>query len=284
MSDAYDPTAPEGQPSGGSQYMSKKDVRNILLVIVVLVAGLFPVYKSMERNSEKARCVQNMKAIASALAQYATLNTDRFPSLYEKGPNGEPLTNDKGISPTWASVVSQYMSARQSFLCPSAIAEEAVAVAGMRPAPEQKLKPHPANSELLTYGMYAAYDTFPISQVDNPNSAIIVAETSNMGARDSYDPMPFKDADGKVIGADAFSINWSNSNTVPNADTQSVTRLAFYNVKDGKFDPAGDSRHSSGINALTTGGALVLLKPDSAVFSSQPGMGGRWAVPANLGR
>jgi hypothetical protein len=281
--EAYDPTAPEGASSAGSQYMSKKDVRNILLVIVVMLLALFPIYRMMEKNSEKTRCRQNIQAIFAALSQYATEYDERFPAIYAMGGENEPLLDRKGMPFTWAGVISQYMNKRQSFLCPTAIADEAEAVASMRKdGPEQELKKHPEGSELLTYGMYLAYNAFPITQVENPNNTVVVAETSNMGARGTFDPMPFKDSSGAVVPHDAFSIGWDNSNTAPTNTSTAVTRLAFYNAKGGEFKSDGEARHDIGIHALTASGSLVILKPDSAFYNhTRPG---RWAVPATLGR
>ena len=240
----------------------------------------------MEKNSEKTRCVQNMRAISAAFGQYAAENDDKFPAIYASGAQGEPLLDPKGNAFAWTSVVSQYMNKRASFLCPSATAEEAVIVSTMRKdKPDQKLREHPENTELLTYGMYAAYSTFLISQVENPNVVVMLAETSNLGARDSFDPLPFKDENGRIIPFDAFAIGWDNSNRVPDAKTKAVTRLAFYDVKNGNFTSEGPMRHDAGIHALTTGGGLVLLKPQDALYQQMPGMGaGRWAVPATLGR
>jgi hypothetical protein len=286
VSDAYDPNAVEGDPKRGSQYMTKKDLRNILLVAAVVLIGLIPVYKMMEKNSEKTRCVQNMRAIAAALGQYAAENDDKYPAIYAMGSAGEPLLDPKGIPFAWTSVISQYVNNRSSFLCPSATADEVSTVASMRTdKPEQELKEHPANTELVTYGMYAAYSTFLISQVENPNVVITMAETSNMGARGSFDPLPFKSSEGNVIPFDNFVIGWDNSNQKPDPSTKAVTRLAFYDVKGGDFKSDGDMRHSAGIHALTAGGSLVYLKPDSALYSQRIGVGaGRWSVPATLGR
>ncbi len=286
MSDAYDPNAVDGDVARGSQYMTRKDLRNILLGVGVLVLALIPIYKMMEKNSEKTRCVQNMRAISAALGQYAAENDDKMPAIYAMGSESEPLLDPKGIPFAWASVVSQYMNKRASFLCPSATAEETVTVSTMRKdRTVETLKEHPANTELLTYGMYAAYSTFLISQIENPNVVITIAETSNMGARGSFDPLPYKNPEGQVVPFDAFAIGWNNSHKAPNESTKAVTRLAFYDIENGNFKADGPIRHENGIHALTAGGSLVLLKPDSAIYSQRVGLsGGRWAVPASLGR
>src|ERR1041385_6092855 len=98
------------------------------------------------------------------------------------------MVDSQGQPATWASVVSGYMNRRSNFLCPSATADEAAIVASGRDnAPGQGLKPHPAHTELLTYGFFGAYSTYPISQVENPNQVVIIAETSNLGAHGTYD-------------------------------------------------------------------------------------------------
>ncbi|HSI73395.1 MAG TPA: hypothetical protein VK934_09465 [Fimbriimonas sp.] len=285
MSATFDPTAPEGDRGGRSELASKKDVRNVLIGLAVITIGMYPVYKMMEKNSERARCQANIKAISDALGLYGSVH-DRYPIIYAMDEEQEPIVDARGFpATTWASDISEYMNARASFLCPSAIREEAATIPTGRTAPEQKLKDHPDRTELISYGMYAAYSGFPVALVENPGNTVIVGETSNLGARGSYDPMPFKNS-----VPDVFVIGWDNSNTAPNEQTKSVTRLAFFDA-GGNFTGETAARHdietkdksASGLYALTASGARTVLRPPSATYSTT-GLSGNWRTPANLGR
>ena len=64
---AYDPDEPEGSRSGGSQYVSKKDAKWVLIILVVLGAIFYPVYISLKAQGEKALCSANMQGIFKAM-------------------------------------------------------------------------------------------------------------------------------------------------------------------------------------------------------------------------
>lgn len=283
MSDAYDPTAPEGERSHGSQYISRKDVRVILVILVLVAIVLVPIYRVMERKTWKAVCIQNMRSISTALQAYAAAHDERFPPLYAEGlGGGHPLVFEKQAAVfTWASEISSGMSPRSSFLCPASDPSEAVTTLSERQVDQDDMdeRNRPKDREPLTYGMYAAYSGFPTALVSDPNQTIVIAETSNMGSMGSFDPVKYVNRQGDEVPFDAFSIAWDTGNAAPNAATMSVTRLAFHNVEDDPF-----ARHDHGINALTASGGAVVLKPGAELISRTTAITGKWAVPASLGR
>jgi hypothetical protein len=287
VNDSYDPNAVEGDVNGGSQYLNKRDAKIIAVVLVVLFLGLWPVYNVMAGNSEKARCVNNVKAISSALNQYVEEYDGRYPSLFDDN-EGTPALNKDGVPSNWASAISKYMKDRDSFLCPAAKPQEVTQMLTQRDKdhrPKTDLIEHiPANTELLSYGMYCGYNTFLVSEIENPNRALIIAETSNMGALNSIDPTPYKLPDGKIVPQDGFVIGWNNSNEAPNDDTTSVSRLAFRN-STGDLTKA-ESRHNGGNYGLTVSGSYVPgMMPDSVTIQRMSNrIVGYWSVPASLGR
>lgn len=281
--DAYDPSAPEGDSSGKNQYFSKRDIKMLGIILVVLGIILWPIYQYGKGQSEKSRCTQNVKAIYQALQQYSINHDDRLPPIYRTDVIGgtAPGLGEDGKVYTFASDVAGYMSRRASFTCPSADLSEAVPTE----SPEADLK---INS---TYGMYAPYGGYLSSVIPNPSETLILAETSNHGARGSYNPKPFIDVTGKEVPWDGFVIGWDNSNgkfgrdgssLVPDRGAKAVTRLAFRDSADGHFANSKPSRHDSGIHAISADGQLVLIKPKSANVNIQRSTGlpiGSWEAP-----
>lgn len=267
---AYDPNAVDGDSNRGSSYVSKRDFRIIIVGIVVLTILLIPIYKVLERNSQKARCAQNMAAIANGLGQYAALHDDRFPPLMRTHIGDYPDLGESGMPFTWASDVQEFMNARASFLCPTAQPEEAVITESLKGT---KLP--------VTYGMYAPYSAYLRSMIEDPDQTIIVAETSNFGANGTYDPLPFVDDQGKKVPFDGFAIGLNDENWVGTSASKYVTRLAFPDSEGAKFGSKGPTRHDGGIHAITAAGsASPLLKPDDAVVVKRFGLpGGIWTVP-----
>lgn len=273
MSDSnqpYDPSAPEGAGGGGSAYVSRKDVRIIAVGVVCLSIILFPIYKAMEKNSERARCLQNMKALSAAINEYAALHDDRFPPIMRTQLNGAPDLGNTGLPYTWASDAAEFMSPRSSFLCPSASPDEIVYVEGKG-----------GTKIPVTYGMYAPYGGYLRSIVDNPDQTIILAETSNNGALKTFDPVPFVGMKGEKIPHDGFVIGWDNDNFEANEQTRFVTRLAFPESAGGKFVKDGPMRHEKGLHGIVVSGAASsYITPLQARVEMKFGLpGGMWAVP-----
>lgn len=268
--DPYDPNAPEGDVRRGSQYMSRKDIKILAGLVVLLVILLYPVYQTGVRNSEKVRCIGNMKAMYDAMAQYADQHDGRFPPVYRTGVGLEPGLGDSGRPYTWASDIQGYMNTRASFVCPSAKKNEVV------PSEDStklaKILP-------TTYGMYAPYGGYLQNLIDNPDQTIILAETSNLGSQTSYDPIKF-DGGGKEL-SDGFEIGWSDSNEEGSASSLSVTRLAFRKTSTGDFksgDAAG--RHDAGIHVVTASGERRILTPAMAQILLRDKLpSGMWTIP-----
>ncbi|CAN5367579.1 hypothetical protein BH11ARM1_BH11ARM1_00360 [soil metagenome] len=288
MSDAYDPGAPEGETSAGAQYLNKRDVRTIAAILVVVGLCMIPIYKNLEKSGQKAVCKTNLQAIASAINQYAEQNDGRFPPAHATDASGTaPLVDAKGNRLiTWATEISTYMKVRASFNCPAAAPEESVLIYSQRPIDNNNVsdRSRKLGEELSSYGMYSAYSGYPVQQVADPNQTLLITETANMGSRDTFDPLPFKDGDGKVIPYDGFAIGWDNSNEIPNSKTKSVSRLAFYGSQKGDFLKDSESRHGDFIHALTATGSLINIDPASALVQQRASIVGHWAVPATLGR
>ncbi len=249
----YDPDAVESS-TGKSGYISRKDLKGVLIVIVLLAVLATPIYMGMRKNADLHICTTNFGAISKAINQYAASWDDRFPPVYATSEGELPLVDKKGRPSTWASLITPFMSPRASFRCPSAAEDEIV------------IAQHWSEGSIdvpMTYGMYAPFGGFSMNSVYQPGQTALLSETSNLGAQNTYDPLPFKSADGKKL-ADGFLIAWDSGNTAFDRQTKWVTRLAYYETAAQDFHKQGPSRHEKGINVLFCDGHVELLGPEVA--------------------
>lgn len=264
-SSQYDPNAPEGAVSPGAQYMSRRDLKWLLLSAAAVMVGMIPVYLYMRDKAYKATCIKNIGAIMEAMTIYATNHDDRLPPLYNMGENGEPFVDDRGLPYTWVSDIKPFMSTRASFVCPSASPEEYAYSADA------------ANGDPIpsTYGFYAPYATAILSNIDDPNNVVLIAETSNHGSETSYNPKPFESTKN-----DGFVIAWNNSNFEPDRETALITRLAFRGTIDGNINKAF-GRHGV-VHAITASRQKKNLKAKDMVADYNPAtytLSGNWRQP-----
>ncbi|RYG40452.1 hypothetical protein EON79_22580 [bacterium] len=271
MSDLYDPQATEAEASAKSQYLGKKDLYVLGGVVLVLALLLTPIYMMGKKNSEKARCVQNFKSMFDAVNLYAKDHDDGLPPVYVVGDGGLPATNSKDEPYTWISDTAAYMTTRASFKCPAATPGEGVLV-------QSPTGGAPIES---TYGMYMPYGGVKTFNVERADTTVLIAETSNQGANDTFDPLPFKH-DGVVIG-------WDDNNYQSTEQSATITRLAFKGSASGDPDKAlgrHDGRDErgpyTGVHALTASGELISIRPKDSKISQRADKlpGGLWNVPA----
>ncbi|RYG17531.1 hypothetical protein EON82_23750, partial [bacterium] len=196
---AFDPNAVEGERPSGSQYIQLKDLRIWAIALGLLSIPCYFVYKVLEGNSERHRCISNLGAIYSAVNLYAEQHDNRFPPMARTESDFvTPTPSPQGHPYTWVSDVSAFMNTRQNFVCPTA--EDAEVVRNESPESTKKT----VNS---AYGMYIPYGGILTSLVESPDDVVLIAETSNRGAKDTFDPMPYRSS-----LPDGFTIGWSDSN------------------------------------------------------------------------
>ncbi len=274
--EAFDPTAPEGDPSSGSQYVTRKDVKIIGVLLVVMVLILTPIYRYMKANSERSICAANLSQVFKAMGQYAEQHDDRIPPIFRMDDHFSPALNTQGRPYTWLSDLYEFIPRRFSFVCPSALLEE------------KAVQEHPDSSKLSlesSYGLYVGYSSSSRSSIEIPGSTFLLGETSNHGSKGSSNPTPYAGPEGSTVPYDGFAIGWSDSNRKPSGSSQSVTRLAFPGTDKGVFSDLGESRHGSGIYCLTADGKRMLVKPDVAklrIVDDLPS--GFWRVPVTVTR
>ncbi len=251
----FDVDAPEDAKQTSSIYLSKKDVRVILIVIGVVIAIGIPLYYAFMQQRDKQVCATNMHAIYNAMMQYAEQNDQRLPPLYEVGDNGTPQIVG-GKPSVWASQLVPYMNARANFFCPAAEEDEKMPALGYDGRNRKDVD--------LTYGMYLPMGTFPYLLATSQSDTAVLVETSNHGSQGSFNPVPFRDSNGNVIPFDAFMAGFDDGNEALSPESKFITRLAFRNVSKGYESNDAVMRHGAGIHVFYLDGHKGFLKPANA--------------------
>lgn len=266
---AFDADTPEGEKGYSSQYINKKDVIKIGIVLVVVVLLGIPVFKIMKEKGDETVCRKNLLQAWSAIGVYAEGYDGRFPPMYEVGDNGSPAL-DQGLPVVWASVISGYLQKGVTLTCPAADSSENTKVNGQVYDTSKGSKGKLINSINLSYGMYMPLSTRPSSDFRDPASTVLLTETANDGAMKTYDPNPFTNSDGERVPFDGFMVGWDTTNfynpknMTGSFDAAKVTRLAFYNTSDGNFGGKDvKARHGSRLFAIYVDGSLGHLKGNS---------------------
>jgi prepilin-type N-terminal cleavage/methylation domain-containing protein/prepilin-type processing-associated H-X9-DG protein len=83
----------------------------VIAIIALLAAILFPVFARARENARKSACLNNMKQIGLAMAQY----TQDFDEMFPYGLNSG--ANRRGIG--WAGMLRPYTKSAQLFSCPN---------------------------------------------------------------------------------------------------------------------------------------------------------------------
>lgn len=229
-----------------------------MIVMVAIVLALVPIYMVFKRQSEKHLCQQNMVSISKAIQLYAASWSDRLPPAYSTIAEGDttPALDQDGRPYTWVSLVQPGMSPRASFRCPSASEGELV----NNQHSDSRRKSLPS-----AYGMYVSMAMRQLSLITSINQSVLISETSNFGAEETFDPMPFVDPGGSAVPVDGFLIGYDDSNLRHTAKTQYVTRLAYRNSAKGVFSSkTNDPRHANGIHFLFVDGHVETLGPSTA--------------------
>jgi hypothetical protein len=246
---AYDPEEEEGRrrPS----HFTRKDFKIMSVIGVLVIIILIPVYIYLKQQRDSAICSRNLESIGKAMELYANDFSDRFPPTCFTDSTGEhaQVFNKTEVF-SWVSLLSGYMNARSSFVCPSATQEENSF--NYNPA-GGKDKPKVIES---SYGMYAALATQPRGSVQNLSDAALICDSSSNGANGTFDPLPFNGESGEKI-RDGFMVGLDNTNFTPSQSSRKIyalskspTRLAFIDSAKTGFKEETVTRHPQGIHIL----------------------------------
>lgn len=217
---------------------------------------------------DKHVCSTYLKDIGQATLLYAAQNGDRLPPLYAVGSGGSPALYD-GLPQVWASVLADYTNSRTEFRCPSATDEETMKAIDLS-ASDGPME--------LTYGMYSAMSTKQPLLLSATNETLLFVETSNYGAGDTFNPVPYTTSNDDDVVFDAFSVAYDTGNFGFSSTTQWVTRLAFRGAgKSGYLGANVKGRHGQGLNMIYVDGHRGLLHPEQAeVKHLSPDLLGLW--------
>lgn len=253
--------------------MSKRDIKVTVIGLAVICLLLSPVYFVLRDRSDAYNCKRNFQSMSKAISLYAAENNDRLPPAFVTMDGKTPLVENDGGIYSWAYLVHPYMRAGTTFRCPKATDEECY-------------WDHDSQTGKLmavSYGMYLPMGGLSLSDVPNPEEAILITETNSLAANDTFDPHPILGSDGKAV-RDGFIVTWDTGNEFSTSKISSVTRLAFPNTKDGTFHKDGSSKHPDGNHFLTVSGTALSLPPIAAKVEWDAKRGkilGRWAIPEN---
>lgn len=269
----YDASEVDERPR--SSHLSRKDVRVLGFVLLLLVLLMSPIYCVLKIQRDRHVCKQNLGHIYKAISLYMVENNDRFPPIFVTNEQDEPqLFDARGAQNpsgaylySWMSLVQPQLTPRATFECPAAQPEENV----------RNLSYSSENPPFTSsYGMYIPWSAWSGPMVVNPDRSVLFGETCNNGAEDTFDPKPY------AHGKDGITIGWSDGNDKPTPNSEFVTRLAFPESKGGKFVRDGRNRHGDSSLYITASGSLLYLKADAAriqwLDTSKTEITGRWAT------
>ncbi len=273
----FAPDAPEG--ASRSEYINRKDLKWIIIILVALGVVLTPVYLIMRGQQQRQACAGNLGQMYKGLYLYSQLNDDRLPPVYEMEGDGTPriqVLDGKDSVITWASHLGSHIPDRVRMSCPASSADENVpTLVYGRPGKDDAIEP-------VSYGMAVSLSSMPLGDLAAPNDTLLITESSDNGAQGSYNPLPFR-REGKVVPFDGMAIGWDNSNSFPNAQTKAMTRLAFRNTSQGNFGADALGRHNLVNNAIMADGSLRFLSAADARVKIQRGRpSGIWNVEATF--
>jgi len=272
------PAEDDREDAPKSHLITKKDVKRFLIALPFIVLMLFFLYHFFKRQADWSNCASNMNAVYKAVNFYANDWDDRFPPLAEADAvTGTPTVTNGKVN-TWVTQVFAYDPRPEIFVCPAADPSENVPNEGaIHGKPGERAKHVTVNS---SYGLYAGYASASQSLLERSGQSLFIGETSNMGARKTYDPFPFKDASGNVVPYDGFSMGWNDSNVEPSPQSKFITRMAFPDTSNGNFQNA-DSRHENKmLHAISADGNLINVRAFDAKINLQGGQpSGLWRTP-----
>lgn len=270
MSDAYDPQAVDDKPAS-SQYVTKKDIKVVVIVLCVLAVIAYPVYIYMLGGVKKSTCSKHLSAVGKALSAYMEDHDGRYPYAYQTADytSDLPAIRPDGLMYTWQWDLRPYNNDNSIFSCPAAL-------------PEENNLSSPDGKEMLrsSYGMLFAYSGLSGESVNDPKSQLMIGETSDMGANGTADPIPLVGYDGTKAKSDGFLIGFDNSNTYPDAKTTFPTRLSYGESAKKGFTDETQTRHPGGNHFLYADSHLSKSMDATVARITQAASGlGVWNVP-----
>ena len=75
--ETYSPDEPE-ERAPSSTYLTKKDVKWLLLILIVVTAAMIPIYEHFKEDRNEHLCKQNIREISKSMGLYALEHDDRI--------------------------------------------------------------------------------------------------------------------------------------------------------------------------------------------------------------
>jgi|GEM_PF-3717778 len=95
------------------------ELLGIIVVLVILAAILFPVYRRTVESARKDDCMTHIKNVGTALNLYTLDNDDTLPMAYRTAPKAvSAFAHKYGTALSWADLISRYAKVKDLWLCP----------------------------------------------------------------------------------------------------------------------------------------------------------------------
>lgn len=251
----FDPDAADDRPAR-STHITPREVKILGAVLILFAILAWPIYIALKEDSEKYQCGRNFGDMFKATGLYMADWSDRYPPAYATAPGEReaPLLDASNRPFTWGSLIQRYARRPDTLLCPSAAREEAVRAQDPSTS---------ARDLVMTYGLYVGVAGQPQAILKNPSTTVVISETADRGAGETFDPSPLRGVDGNPA-PDGFLIGYSNGNLEPDDSTFAVTRLAYRRSKSGRFTADLPARHRQVNHYLFADGSIALLNAEAA--------------------
>lgn len=175
----------------------------VIAIIAILAAILFPVFAQAREKARQAACLSNTKQMAEAVAMFTQDHNEMLPKAFYNdvvdGPTGMPWNTG------WDAAIYPYIKNTQVFHCPSDVDSASYvvhsAVAGV-PSPAEGLTMPTSYRLNASNQPNAAWDATPLSALDRPADAILIAESTTGVDQANYNTLATWDTEDRNFVCD----------------------------------------------------------------------------------
>ncbi|HEY3328754.1 MAG TPA: DUF1559 domain-containing protein [Capsulimonadaceae bacterium] len=201
----------------------------VIAIIAILAAILFPVFAKAREKARQTSCVNNVKQIMLAAAQYSQDNDEYFPPTYR---------NDN-VTP-WYVILDPYTKSPNSYVCAS---DSSTAVVNTQHVS------YIINWAITGYlSATRAVGCQPVSKIVSPASTVLISDGATQGgtpaansARGTVDEDSTPKPGAWIMGDPTPTYPYRFSGECPSCTTGSDTNWASPSARHSEFSTVGFS-------------------------------------------